>query len=384
MSSEDGDAARAAARAGVEHLNTEPPFALCGPTRTLVADGVRRRYDDVGAAQAALRAGDAPIVVGALPFDVTRPAALLTPEAVNVTDGPPDWPGDRLPPVRVAEAVPAPADYRDRVRRACEQLAAADNPLDKVVLARALRLVADAPLDARVILRRLVAADPAAYGYLVDLTAAGGEYAGTALVGASPELLVARNGDRVECRPFAGSAPRAADPQTDAANGAALAASAKNRHEHRLVIETIRAALEPLCDDLSIAAEPRLSSTATVWHLCTPITGRLRDTSSTAIDLALALHPTPAVGGVPTKAAIGLIAELEGDRGFYAGAAGWCDARGDGRWVVSLRCAQLSADRRSALARAGGGIVAESDPDEEVAETTTKFGTILNALGVEQ
>lgn len=384
MSSEDGDAARAAAREGVEHLNTEPPFALCGPTRTLVADGVRRRYDDVGAAQAALRAGDAPIVVGALPFDVTRPAALLTPEAVNVTDGPPDWPGDRLPPVRVAEAVPAPADYRDRVRRACEQLAAADNPLDKVVLARALRLVADAPLDARVILRRLVAADPAAYGYLVDLTAAGGEYAGTALVGASPELLVARNGDRVECRPFAGSAPRAADPQTDAANGAALAASAKNRHEHRLVIETIRAALEPLCVDLSIAAEPRLSSTATVWHLCTPITGRLRDTSSTAIDLALALHPTPAVGGVPTKAAIGLIGELEGDRGFYAGAAGWCDARGDGRWVVSLRCAQLSADRRSALARAGGGIVAESDPDEEVAETTTKFGTILNALGVEQ
>lgn len=384
MSSEDGDAARAAAREGVEHLNTEPPFALCGPTRTLVADGVRRRYDDVGAAQAALRAGDAPIVVGALPFDVTRPAALLTPQAVNVTDGPPDWPGDRLPPVRVAEAVPAPADYRDRVRRACEQLAAADNPLDKVVLARALRLVADAPLDARVILRRLVAADPAAYGYLVDLTAAGGEYAGTALVGASPELLVARNGDRVECRPFAGSAPRAADPQTDAANGAALAASAKNRHEHRLVIETIRAALEPLCVDLSIAAEPRLSSTATVWHLCTPITGRLRDTSSTAIDLALALHPTPAVGGVPTKAAVGLIGELEGDRGFYAGAAGWCDARGDGRWVVSLRCAQLSANRRSALARAGGGIVAESDPDEEVAETTTKFGTILNALGVEQ
>ncbi|CAM3271189.1 isochorismate synthase MenF [Mycobacterium colombiense] len=384
MSSEDGDAARAAAREGVEHLNTEPPFALCGPTRTLVAGGVRRRYDDVGAAQAALRAGDAPIVVGALPFDVTRPAALLTPETVNVTDGPPDWPGDRLPPVRVAEALPAPADYRDRIRRACEQLAAADNPLDKVVLARALRLVADAPLDARVILRRLVAADPAAYGYLVDLTAAGGEYAGTALVGASPELLVARNGDRVECRPFAGSAPRAADPQTDAANGAALAASAKNRHEHRLVIETIRAALEPLCDDLSIAAEPRLSSTATVWHLCTPITGRLRDTSSTAIDLALALHPTPAVGGVPTKAAIGLIGELEGDRGFYAGAAGWCDARGDGRWVVSLRCAQLSADRRSALARAGGGIVAESDPDEEVAETTTKFGTILNALGVEQ
>jgi len=252
-----------------------------------------------------------------------------------------------------------------------------------VVLARALQLVADAPLDARVILRRLVAADPAAYGYLVDLTAAGADYAGVALVGASPELLVARTGDRVVCRPFAGSAPRAADPELDAANAAALAASAKDRNEHQLVIDTIRAALEPLCDELTIAPEPQLSRTAAVWHLCTPINGRIRDKSTTAIDLALALHPTPAVGGVPTKAATELIAELEGDRGFYAGAVGWCDAGGDGHWVVSIRCAQLSADRRTALARAGGGIVAESDPDDEVAETTTKFATILNALEVE-
>jgi isochorismate synthase len=98
--------------------------------------------------------------------------------------------------------------------------------------------------------------------------------------------------------------------------------------------------------------------------------------------LALALHPTAAVGGVPTAAAVDLIAELEGDRGFYAGAVGWCNADGDGRWVVSIRCAQISADRRSALAHAGGGIVAESDPDEELAETVTKFSTILSALGV--
>jgi isochorismate synthase len=365
-------------------VNTEPPFVLCGPTQTLIADGVRERYADLGAAQAALRSGSAPIVLGALPFDVHHPAALLTPDAVRYSDGPPDWPTGPLPTARVAAAVPSPAEHRDRISRAVEQLAAADNPLHKVVLARALRLVADAPLDARVILRRLAAADPAAYCYLVDLTAAGGDYAGAALVGASPELLVARSGDRVTCRPFAGSAPRAADPEVDAANGATLVASAKDRHEHRLVIETIQDALEPLCDELSIAPEPELSRTATVWHLCTPISGRLRDTSTTAIGLALALHPTPAVGGVPTKAATELIAELEGDRGFYAGAVGWCDARGDGRWVVSIRCAQLSADRRTAIAHAGGGIVAESDADDEVAETTPKFATILNTLEVRQ
>jgi isochorismate synthase len=323
-------------------------------------------------------------VLGALPFDVERPAALLVPGAALRTDGLPDWPSGPLPTVRIATAVPPPADYRARISRARDQLAAPGNPLSKVVLARALQLAADAPLDARVILRRLVAADPTAYGYLVDLTAAGDDYAGTALVGASPELLVARTGDRVACQPFAGSAPRATDPERDAANGAALGASAKNRHEHQLVIDTMRAALEPLCDDLTFAPEPQLSRTAALWHLCTPIAGRLRDTSTTAIDLALALHPTPAVGGVPTKAASDLITELEGDRGFYAGAVGWCDASGDGYWVVSIRCAQLSADRRTALARAGGGIVAESDPDDEVDETTTKFATILDALGVER
>ena len=324
-------------------------------------------------------------MLGALPFDVDGPAALLVPSAVRRTDAPPDWPTGPLPSVRIAAALPPP----DGLPRPDQPRARSSSPhrtstLRKVVLARALRLIADAPLDARVILRRLVDADPTAYGYLVDLTAAGDDYAGAALVGASPELLVARSGDRVVCQPFAGSAPRAADPDVDAANGAALAASAKDRHEHRLVIDTMRAALEPLCDELTIAPEPQLSRTAAVWHLCTPISGRLRDTSTTAIDLALALHPTPAVGGVPTKAATELIAELEGDRGFYAGAVGWCDASGDGHWVVSIRCAQLSADRRTALARAGGGIVAESDPDDEVAETTTKFATILNALGVEQ
>jgi isochorismate synthase len=364
--------------------NTEPPFVLCGPQGSLIADGIRARYCDVPAAKAALLSGSAPIVLGALPFDVDGAAALLVPGAVLRADGPPDWPTGPLPTVRIAAALPPPADYRARISRARDRLNAPGSSLSKVVLARALRLTADAPLDARVVLRRLVRADPGAYGYLVDLTAAGGSYAGATLVGASPELLVARFGDRVMCRPFAGSAPRAADPDADAANGAALAGSAKNRHEHQLVIDTMRAALEPLCDDLTIAPEPQLSRTAAVWHLCTPIGGRLRDKSTTAIDLALALHPTPAVGGVPTKAASELIAELEGDRGFYAGAVGWCDAGGDGRWVVSLRCAQLSADRRTALAHAGGGIVAESDPDDEVAETTTKFATILNALGVER
>lgn len=364
-------------------MSRQPPFVLCSPVGVMIADGVHKGYSDVAVAHAALRSGRVPIVLGALPFDVLQPAALMTPATVRHTEGLRDWPTAPLPAVRIAGAVPAPEEHRARVRRAVDRLAEPDSKLHKVVLARALRLAADAPLDGRVILQRLVAKDPAAYSYLVDLTAAGGQYAGMALVGASPELLVARDGDRVTCRPFAGSAPRAADPDLDQAAGTALADSAKNRHEHQLVIDVMAEALGPLCSELAIAPTPQLSRTAALWHLSTPINGRLRDTSTTAMDLALALHPTPAVGGVPTDAATQLIGELEGDRGFYAGAVGWCDARGDGQWMVSIRCAQLSADRRIALAHSGGGIVAESDPDDELSETTTKFVTILTALGVE-
>lgn len=282
--------------AHVATLHPEPPFALCGPRGTLIARGVRTRYCDVRAAQAALRSGTAPILLGALPFDVSRPAALMVPDGVLRARKLPDWPTGPLPKVRVAAALPPPADYLTRIGRARDLLAAFDGPLHKVVLARAVQLTADAPLDARVLLRRLVVADPTAYGYLVDLTSAGNDDTGAALVGASPELLVARSGNRVMCKPFAGSAPRAADPKLDAANAAALASSAKNRHEHQLVVDTMRVALEPLCEDLTIPAQPQLNRTAAVWHLCTAITGRLRSRRRQSIWLWRYIPPRRLVG----------------------------------------------------------------------------------------
>jgi isochorismate synthase len=359
----------------------EPSFLLAGRDRVVTAQGVATAYPDLADARTALSSGRASIIVGALPFDVTQPSALFQPEAVRFTDAPPDARPRPLPAVRIAGMSPSPDEHRERVATAARALNDPASGLHKVVLARALHLVADGPIDTATVLARL-AEDPSASVYFADLSPAGGEHTGTALVGASPELLVARRGDVVTCRPFAGSAPRSVDPDTDRANGAALAGSAKNLHEHQLVVDEMRAALEPLCAELVIAPQPELSSTSTVRHLNTPITGRIREKSTTALDLAIALHPTPAVGGVPRRAATELITSLEGDRGFYAGTVGWCDAAGDGTWVVSIRCAVLSADRRSAVARAGGGIVAESDPDDEVAETTTKFRTILTALEV--
>ena len=360
-----------------------PSFVFAGPSGVLIGEGVQTGFATIAGARAALTSGAADLVVGALPFDLTGPAALHAPASARVAGALPDWPTGTPPVLRTRETLPSGDVHRERVAEAVRRLRDADTPLDKVVLARALRLTAEAPWDPRTVLRRLADADPAATVYLADLSPAGDPHTGTVLVGASPELLVARDGDEVICRPFAGSAPRSADLETDRANAAALAASGKNRHEHELVVDVMRKALDPLCVDLQIAAQPELHATDALWHLSTPIRGRLRDKAITAIDLAVALHPTPAVGGVPTDLAASLITELEGDRGFYAGAVGWCDSAGNGRWVVSIRCAVLSADRRVALANAGGGIVAESDPEDEVDETTTKFRTILTGLGVQ-
>ena len=294
-----------------------PSFLLAGPDGVVVGEGLHTAYPDVAAARAALAGGTTPIIVGALPFDVTQPAALMRPASAHRTATLPSWPRQDLPRVHVEGLAPPPDEHRARIATALEALRDPATGLRKVVLARALRLRADAPIDVPSVIARL-ADDRSATTYFADLTPAGGSYAGAALVGASPELLVARDGATVTCRPFAGSAPRDPDAAVDRANGAALAASAKNRHEHQLVVDAMRATLEPLCSDLHIAEVPELSSTATVWHLSTPITGTLRESSFTALDLALALHPTPAVGGVPRDAATDRIRTIEGDRGFYA------------------------------------------------------------------
>ncbi len=150
------------------------------------------------------------------------------------------------------------------------------------------------------------------------------------------------------------------------------------------MVDAIAAALAPLCDDLDVPAVPTLIGTPAVWHLATPITGTLRDSATTALDLALALHPTPAVAGSPTDLALRTIDLVESGRSrdFYAGGVGWCDSSGDGEWMVAIRCIDIAADGRSGVAVAGGGIVADSDPDAELDETTAKFATVLAPFGL--
>ncbi|MDV6283787.1 isochorismate synthase [Rhodococcus jostii] len=358
------------------------PFILSRPHGTVIADGIRTGYDSAHDAAAALRSGTATSVVGALAFDPSHPAALIAPQTLRHHPG--SW-SPRLqafPRVRAGASIPAEDEHISRVAAAIHVLREPEATLHKVVLARSVVLHADEPLHPHALLAQLVANDLGGNGFSVELSAAGTGWSGRHLVGSSPEVLIRRHGDTVTCHPLAGSAPRHTDPEIDRLTAENLASSEKNLREHTLVVEALRASLEPFCTELDIPDRPTLTSTPQLWHLGTPVSGRLRDRSVTALDLAVAVHPTPAVCGTPTDAARALIGELEGDRGFYAGAVGWADADGDGEWMVTIRCAQIDADRTTVTAYAGGGIVAASEPDDELAETTTKLGTVLAALGL--
>jgi isochorismate synthase len=266
--------------------------------------------------------------------------------------------------------VPTRADYGNAVRDAVDRIRAGE--LRKVVLARTIEVDAGRRLDARRLAHRLRAVDPDAYTFAVP-TPRG------ILAGASPELLVSRFGRRVSSNPLAGSAPRSGDPDEDRANARALLASGKNREEHAIVVEAVAEVFSRYCDELRWDPEPVLRETPNVWHLSTAFVGVLRDPPPPALDLVAALHPTPAVAGTPTEAALAAIAELEPfDRGSYAGPVGWIDADGDGEFAIALRCAELRGDR--AVLYAGAGIVADSDPAAEIDETDRKFRAFLDAL----
>lgn len=373
------------------------PFVFSRPTDSIVARHVDATFDSGEAAVEALRSGAVGAVVGALPFRPGDATALLAPTHLERRAGPlpvtrtaaarsaapgTTVPGTIAPAETTIEEIPPRADHGARISRALDALRAPTPSVEKVVLARALRIVAAEPIDPYRLLERLIAGDSAGNGFAVDLSVADGlaPSTGPILVGSSPEVLIRRRGRRIAAHPLAGTVPRGDTPDDDRRNAELLAASDKNRAEHAYLVEHLRTILTPLCSQLEIPTRPEVTSTPQVWHLGTPIVGTLADPAPSALEVALALHPTPAVCGTPTDAALEMIAALEGDRGFYAGAVGWVDAAGDGEWLVAIRCATVSADRREVLARAGGGIVAESTVDDEIAETSAKFRTILAAL----
>lgn len=338
------------------------------------------RHDEVGVP------GCGPVGFAALPFADTVPASVVVPSlVVGRSDDGTRWmttvapEGSPVPALEAAQGsdCPPPCSYRVTTPRPpgawCDAVAQAvaairTGKLVKVVLAREVEVEADADLAVGDILRRLAGTAPGAMVYAVD-----------GLVGASPELLVSRSGDVVRSHPMAGTTPRSGDPAGDAQLAASLLASAKDRAEHQITIDMVLDTVLPFCSYVDSEPEPSIVAAGNVQHLASMVEGRLSSPPASALALVAALHPTPAVCGWPRAEALALIGELEDlDRGRYSGAVGWVDADGNGRFAVAIRGAEL--DGRRARLLAGNGIVADSDPDTELAETRSKLQAVLSAV----
>lgn len=368
---------------------TREACLFASPTQTLLAHGVAAHLPldaSLGLAeqatqflQQAVAAGHAGLLMGAIPFLPEAKAHLFVPEHWEQAGGSrsilslatgPHW--QKV----TAQSLPDESGYQGAVQAALSRIEA--GVLQKVVLSRSLSV--EACLDQAALLRTLASRNPLGYTYAIPLPVAA-DGSRRSLVGASPELLLARRGNRVISNPLAGSIPHSSDPVEDQRRAEALLRSPKDLHEHALVVEAVAEALRPYCSDLSVPTSPSLVSTPTMWHLSTEVSGTLDDPSVHSLTLALALHPTPAVCGYPREAARDFIREAEGfDRGYFTGLVGWCNQQGDGEWAVTIRCAEVG--EHSATLYAGAGVVAGSDPALELAETAAKLRTMLNAMGL--
>lgn len=338
------------------------PFDRSAPT-TLVVPAILFCREDDGTEWATVVAGAGEVAVDETPEELRDRLAAM---AATHMPGPGGPVGARITP-RSSDA-----DFERSVARVLAAIGRGD--VAKVVLARRVDVTLDRAPDVAALLRRWGALEPS--GTLFALPTADGQF-----VGASPELLVERHGDQVRSRPLAGTTERF--PDAAGTMPPELLESAKDTEEHRLVVDAIRAVLAPACTALHVPDRPELVHLHNLTHLGTTIDGTLRSGADralpSALHLAALLHPTPAVGGVPRTEALDLIARLEdGPRGAYAGAVGYVDGSGDGRFVVGIRAMTVAG--RTATLTAGVGVVAGSSPATERDEAALKFTAVFDAL----
>jgi menaquinone-specific isochorismate synthase len=281
--------------------------------------------------------------------------------------------------LELATTPPAPVDvsftdgalngeqWMGQVAEAVRRINAGD--LEKVVLARELVATAAEPIDVRWPLRRLAGQYPTCWTFHVD-----------GIFGATPELYVRRELGLVTSRVLAGTIRRTGDDARDLGLAARLARSSKDLEEHEYAVRSVAEALAPHCSSMNVPEAPFVLHLPNVMHLATDVTGVVHDSATvTSLELVAALHPSAAVGGTPTPVAVELIAQIEGmERGRYAGPVGWMDADGDGEWGIALRSATISGN--TVRLYAGCGIVADSDPEAELAETQGKFVPVRDSL----
>ncbi len=266
----------------------------------------------------------------------------------------------------------APASWREHIETIRGEIRA--GRFEKVVAASRTWVDAPATIDEVEVLARLAFDYPDCHRFLF-------RRGDQALVGASPETLFRKKGSYITTQALAGTLRAGADESVDELQVQALLASKKDHHEHDIVVREILARLGPLTAELSAATRPEIRRVGNLIHLDTPISGRVEN-SVLPVDILGALHPTPAVGGVPQQAAIEFISRVEPhSRGWYTGPVGWIDEKGDGEFAVAIRCGVISG--REAFVYAGAGIVADSDPDAEYREAELKSEPLLHSMGVE-
>lgn len=335
--------------------------------------------------------GTGPLAFGSFVFDAATTASdsvMVVPQVIVGRRGDTAWLTTLSRPDAPRPAEPAPSvgvrcpgeiqvltDATDeaawvaRVAQVVERLADPDGGLDKVVLARAVRARAAEPIDPRWLVRELAERYPSTWVFHVD-----------GLVGASPEMLIRRQGGLALSRVLAGTIQRG--DGRDETLEAALARSEKDQAEHEYAVASVAGALAPFCSGMNVPESPYVLRLPNVMHLASDVTGVV-DPRMSSLALAAHLHPSAAVCGTPTPAARAAIAATEGlDRGRYSGPVGWIDTSGDGEWAIALRCGQFDpADPRAITLYAGCGIVEQSEPDAELAETHAKLVPMLSALG---
>lgn len=334
--------------------------------------------------------GTGPVAFGSFAYAAGSPAgaSLVVPRVVVGRRGDRAWmtvlsaegeltaigaPGpaeEPLPPedVTFSDGACSPAQWAGAVAEAVERIT--QGQLDKVVLARDLEVRMSAPVDARWLLRRLAERYDNTWVFAVD-----------GLVGATPEMLVRSEKGLVTSRVLAGTIRRTGDDEHDLALAGSLARSSKDLEEHEYAVRSVADALRPHCSSMNVPETPFVLHLPNVMHLATDVTGVLVDGASSLV-LAEALHPSAAVCGTPTALADAVISELEGmDRARYAGPVGWIDASGDGEWGIALRSGWIDPDQPTRMRLfAGCGIVAGSDPEDEVAESDAKLIPMRDAL----
>ncbi|MFC7045824.1 isochorismate synthase MenF [Halobacteriaceae archaeon GCM10025711] len=294
---------------------------------------------------------------------------LLAETREAVGDLPEMQPSGDPPGVETTRHTTSREEWYEQVDRVVDRIR--DGELRKVVLATALDVDLAGPVSVPDVLERLRSSYPDCYRFLVEPNGDGGFF------GAPPERLVSLRGRTVETEALAGSVGRGDTPEADDELAAELTESEKVREEHALVAETIRDCLEPIAESVTVG-DRRLRRLSNIQHLQTPIAAELGDDGH-IIDVVEALHPTPAVGGLPLDEALRTIQETETfDRGWYASPVGWFDADGDGEFAVAIRSGLAAGDRATLFA--GNGIVADSDPAAEWEEVQLKYLPILDEL----